>query len=180
MGVTSAAICLAAEADWPRVWALFQSVAAGGEVFAYDESTTEAIARKLWFDAPAVCYVCEAEGRFAGTYYVRPNQPGRGDHVANAGYMVDPAFRGRAPHASQVLEPLSVAPKRRGNCSSGVLPGRWVTPDSGPLCQGRQANADGHYDNDGTAAPGASFLRDKLRADASGAFAFAPSCRAVI
>jgi len=33
-----------------------------------------------------------------------------------------------------------------------------------------QANADGHYDNDGTAAPGASFLRGKLRADASGAF----------
>ena len=28
----------ASESDWPRVWTLFQSVAASGEVFAYDES----------------------------------------------------------------------------------------------------------------------------------------------
>lgn len=85
----------AAEADWPHVWALFRAVAAAGDVFAYDESTTEEVARKLWFEPPAVCYVCEEDGRFAGTYFVRPNQPGRGDHVANAGYMVSPEFRGR-------------------------------------------------------------------------------------
>ncbi len=82
-------------ADWPAVWALFQSVAAAGDVFAYDESTSEETARKLWFDSPAVCFVAEEDGAFAGTYFVRPNQPGRGNHVANAGYMVSPAFRGR-------------------------------------------------------------------------------------
>ncbi len=82
-------------ADWPNVCALFQSVTAAGDAFAYDESTTEAVARKLWFDPPAACFVCEAGGAFAGTYYVRPNQPGRGNHVANAGYMVAPGFRGR-------------------------------------------------------------------------------------
>jgi L-amino acid N-acyltransferase YncA len=85
----------ATESDWPHVWALFQSVAASGDVFAYDESTTEETARKLWFDPPTACFVAEIDGRFAGTYYVRPNQPGRGAHVANAGYMVAPAFRGR-------------------------------------------------------------------------------------
>ena len=84
----------ATEADWPHVWALFQSVAAAGDVFTYDESTTEEVARKLWFEAPTVCYVAEEAGAFAGTYYVRPNQPGRGAHVANAGYMVNPTFRG--------------------------------------------------------------------------------------
>jgi ribosomal protein S18 acetylase RimI-like enzyme len=92
---SSATIRPATKADWPAVWALFQSVATGGEVFAYDESTSEAVARKLWFDPPAVCFVCEVDGAFAGTYYVRPNQPGRGGHVANGGYMVSPAFRGR-------------------------------------------------------------------------------------
>ena len=45
----------ATEADWPHIWALFQSAASGSEVFAYDESTTEEVARKLWFDAPATC-----------------------------------------------------------------------------------------------------------------------------
>lgn len=85
----------ATEADWPSVWELFQAVAASGDVFSYDETTSEDTARKLWFDAPAICYIAEVDGAFAGTYYVRPNQPGRGNHVANAGYMVHPAFRGR-------------------------------------------------------------------------------------
>lgn len=96
MGETSVGMIRSAtEADWPQVWALFQSVAAAGDVFAYDEATSEEVARKLWFDPPAACFVYEVDGAFAGTYYVRPNHPGRGNHVANAGYMVAPDFRGR-------------------------------------------------------------------------------------
>ena len=44
---------------------------------------------------PAVCYVAEYAGRVIGTYFVRPNQPGRGDHVANGGYIVAAEARGR-------------------------------------------------------------------------------------
>lgn len=85
----------AVEADWPGVWELFRLVAAGGDVFAYDEGTTEEVGRKVWFDPLVTCFVAEIDGQFAGTYYVRPNAAGRGGHVANAGYMVAPAFRGR-------------------------------------------------------------------------------------
>lgn len=74
---------------------MFRHVAAAGDAFAYDETTPEAVARKLWFDPPAHPVVAEAGGRIVGTYYVRPNQPGRGDHVANAGYMVAEEARGR-------------------------------------------------------------------------------------
>jgi ribosomal protein S18 acetylase RimI-like enzyme len=84
----------ATEADWPHIWALFRGVAAAGDAFAYDDSTPEDVARKLWFEPPAACFVAEIDGSFAGTSFVRPNQPGRGNHVANAGYMVAPAFRG--------------------------------------------------------------------------------------
>lgn len=99
----------ATEADWPQIWALFQLVAASGDVFAYDEGTTEETARKLWFDPPAVCFVCEEDGQVAGTYYVRPNHPGRGNHVANAGYMVAPAFRGRGLSVTMCLHSLEKA-----------------------------------------------------------------------
>jgi L-amino acid N-acyltransferase YncA len=85
----------ATEADWPAIWALFRAVVAEGDVFAYDEETTEDTARKLWFDPPATCHVAEENGTIIGTYYVRPNQPGRGNHVANGGYMVAPQARGR-------------------------------------------------------------------------------------
>jgi hypothetical protein len=60
MGDTSETVIREAnEADWPHVWALFQSVTAAGGAFASDETTTEETARKLWFDPPAACFVCE-------------------------------------------------------------------------------------------------------------------------
>ena len=39
--------------------------------------------------------MAEENGTFLGTYDLRPNQPGRGSHVANGGYMVGEAARGR-------------------------------------------------------------------------------------
>jgi len=85
----------ATEADWPSIWRLFQRVAAAGDAFAYDEATPESVARKLWVEGPAQAFVAELDGQVRGTYYVRPNQPGRGAHVANAGYIVAPEARGR-------------------------------------------------------------------------------------
>ncbi len=82
-------------ADWPAIWALFREVIAAGESFAYDADTPEAVAKKLWAEPPAATFVAEENGQVIGTYYVRPNQPGRGAHVANGGYMVAPAARGR-------------------------------------------------------------------------------------
>jgi len=85
----------ATEADWPAIWAMFREVVATGDVFAYDEQTSEETARRLWFDPPATCCVAEENGTILGTYFVRPNQPARGNHVANGGYMVVPEARGR-------------------------------------------------------------------------------------
>lgn len=85
----------ATESDWPVIWEMFRSVAAAGDAFAYDADTPEEVARKLWFLAPAQAFVAEEDGQVVGTYYVRPNQPGRGAHVANAGYMVAASAQGR-------------------------------------------------------------------------------------
>ena len=86
----------ATTADWPAIWELFQEVIAAGDSFAYDVDTPERVARILWIEDPAVAFVAEDErGVVVGTYYVRPNQPGRGAHVANAGYMVASYMRGQ-------------------------------------------------------------------------------------
>lgn len=100
-------------ADWPAVWDLFRAVTVAGDVFAYDEHTTEETARKLWFDPPAVCFVAEGDGTVIGTYFVRPNQPGRGDHVANAGYIVAPAARGQGLAVAMCEHSIATA-RRRG------------------------------------------------------------------
>lgn len=99
----------ATDADWPAIWALFHAVAVAGDAFAYDETTPESVARKLWFEPPAHAVVAEAAGRVVGTYYVRPNQPGRGDHVANAGYITAADARGQGVASALCQHSLETA-----------------------------------------------------------------------
>jgi L-amino acid N-acyltransferase YncA len=101
----------AIESDWPIIRDLFRAVADAGDAFAYDASTSDETIRKLWFDAPACPYVLEIEGQIAGTYYIRPNQPGRGSHIANGGYIVAESYRGRG--LSKVMCEDSIAEAKR-------------------------------------------------------------------
>ncbi|MBY0523144.1 MAG: GNAT family N-acetyltransferase [Gemmataceae bacterium] len=90
------AIRTATNTDWPAIWQMFRRVALAGDAFVYDAETPEEVARKLWVEPPALAYVAEMNGQeVVGTYYVRPNQLGRGAHVANAGYIVAESARGQ-------------------------------------------------------------------------------------
>ncbi|MCA1590949.1 MAG: GNAT family N-acetyltransferase, partial [Acidobacteria bacterium] len=40
-------------------------------------------------------YVAILDGEIAGTFWLRPNQPGLGSHVGNAAYMVSPDANGK-------------------------------------------------------------------------------------
>ena len=81
--------------DDDALWSLFQEVVRAGEWFAYDEATTREEALRLWRGPASAAYVALLEDEIVGSYYVRPNQPGRGAHVCNAGYMVAERARGR-------------------------------------------------------------------------------------
>ena len=84
-------------ADWPAVWAFLQAIVAAGETFTWDRATTEKQARAMWVHEPPgrTVVAVDAEGRVLGTAEMHPNQGGPGAHVANAGFMVDPASSGR-------------------------------------------------------------------------------------
>lgn len=103
----------ATNTDWPAIWSLFQSVCAAGDSYAFDDTTTEETARKLWIDPPTVAFVAEENGTILGTYFLRPNQPGRGNHVANGGYMVAKAARGRGIASAMCAHSIETA-KRLG------------------------------------------------------------------
>ena len=81
--------------DDGAIWALFQEVARAGDAFAFDEHTTREEALRLWRGRGSAAYVALLDGEVAGSYYIKPNQPGRGAHVCNAGYMVAARARGR-------------------------------------------------------------------------------------
>lgn len=78
-----------------RVWPILQAVVAGEDTFAWPPGLTLEEGRRLWTAPPARAFVATLDGGVVGSYFLRPNQPGLGDHVANCGYMVAPEARGR-------------------------------------------------------------------------------------
>lgn len=85
----------AMDADFDEIWPILREVIGRGDTFAYDPATTKEEGRTIWMDTPIATYVAEVDGVIAGSYVLRKNQPGRGSHVANGGYMVSSARRGR-------------------------------------------------------------------------------------
>jgi ribosomal protein S18 acetylase RimI-like enzyme len=81
--------------DFERFWPTFQAVASAQETYAYDPNLTFEQARQLWLDVPLQTFIAEEEGVLLGSYYLKANAAGPGDHVCNCGYMVSEAARGR-------------------------------------------------------------------------------------
>jgi len=81
--------------DWPAVWPIWQAIVAAQETYMYDPFTPSEQAQRIWFpDPPAETWLAvDDAGSVLGTYYLKPNAPGPGSHVANAGFMVAPAAR---------------------------------------------------------------------------------------
>lgn len=84
------------ERDYDGVWEIFSDVIAGEDVFSFEPNTPKADLKKLWFADNMDTYVAvDNSGKVVGSYYVKPNQPGLGSHIANAGYMVHPDEKGK-------------------------------------------------------------------------------------
>jgi ribosomal protein S18 acetylase RimI-like enzyme len=98
--------------DFAGIWAIFRAVVADGDTYAYAPDTKMTEARRIWMEPPAAPYVAEQAGRIVGTYALRPNQPGLGDHVANCGYMTHPDARGRGVGGAMCEHSLAAARER--------------------------------------------------------------------
>jgi L-amino acid N-acyltransferase YncA len=81
--------------DWDAVYAIFTTVIAEGETYAYRGSVPSEVARSLWITAPpGETVVALRDDVLLGTATFGPNRPGRGSHVATASFMVSGEARG--------------------------------------------------------------------------------------
>ena len=85
----------ASVADRRAIWAILEPTIRAGETYALPPDMSEADAITYWAGPGRAVFVAEADGRLVGTYFLRGNQLGGGDHVANAAYATDPSMRGR-------------------------------------------------------------------------------------
>jgi L-amino acid N-acyltransferase YncA len=83
--------------DWPAIWSFLHGIIAAGETFSWDRDVTEEQARAMWLQEPPgrTVVAVDAGGTVVGTAETHPNHGGPASHVANAGFMVDPAHEGR-------------------------------------------------------------------------------------
>jgi ribosomal protein S18 acetylase RimI-like enzyme len=81
--------------EFSRLWPIMKAVIAGGDTYNYPADLTLETACQWWTAPPAHCFLAERHNELLGGYTMRPNQPGLGNHVANASYMVSPSARGQ-------------------------------------------------------------------------------------
>ena len=81
--------------DWAGIWPFFRQIVAAGETYTWPRDMSEDDARAAWFPSPGRIVVASVGGTVVGTAKTQPNQAGPGAHVANASFMVDPAYGGR-------------------------------------------------------------------------------------
>lgn len=81
--------------DADTVWSLIEPVLRAGETYALPRDISRDDALEFWMGAGKWCFIAEKEGVAVGTYVMKTNHLGGGDHVANCGYVTGEAARGK-------------------------------------------------------------------------------------
>ena len=85
----------ATNADADAIWRIFHAVVAGGDSYAFVPETPKSEAVAYFLGPGIASWVAETDGHVIGMYKLIPNHAGRGAHVANASFMVDPGAQGQ-------------------------------------------------------------------------------------
>ena len=98
--------------DHDALWRILEPVIRAGETNALPRDMSRAEAIAYWTHADHEVFVAELEGRAVGTYYLRPNNPGGGAHIANGGYMTAQDATGRGVARAMCVHSLGRARER--------------------------------------------------------------------
>ncbi|TFZ56892.1 N-acetyltransferase [Methylorubrum sp. Q1] len=95
--------------DHDAIWSLLEPILREGAAYALPRDWDRERALAYWFSPAHHVFVAESAGAVLGSYYVRPNQLGPGDHVANGTYATHPAARGRGVARAMGLHSFGTA-----------------------------------------------------------------------
>ena len=89
---------------------LFRGIVERGEGYPQQPPLDLAEYDAMWGKATVVVGAFVG-GALAGAYYLKPNGPGLGAHIANAGYVVGPDHRGAGVGRRLVADSIARAPR---------------------------------------------------------------------
>jgi ribosomal protein S18 acetylase RimI-like enzyme len=87
----------AEERDRDAIWSILEPTIRAGETYTLPRDLARPQALDYWFAPSHEVFVADGagDGDVLGTYFLRANQQGGGDHVANCGYMTAHHAAGR-------------------------------------------------------------------------------------
>jgi len=83
------------QGEQEELYWVFAEAVARGEGYPDLAPLTRRRFLEVWGEPTTLVVAARSEGMLLGAYYLKPNLPGRGAHVANAGYVVARRARGR-------------------------------------------------------------------------------------
>jgi L-amino acid N-acyltransferase YncA len=96
---TSIELVLAGNRDWPALARLYDRIIAEGTSYPHEHPLTGGEFQDYWVTGKRTIVAYErprpTAGDMLGAFYLKPNWPGRAQHVANAGFIVAPEWRNR-------------------------------------------------------------------------------------
>ena len=95
--------------DWPAIWTMLEPEIRAGEVYALPGDMSADEAKSYWFAEGNWVFVAELAAEIAGSYYLRANQRGGGNHVSNCGYVTAQWARGQGVAGSMCMHSLDFA-----------------------------------------------------------------------
>jgi L-amino acid N-acyltransferase YncA len=81
--------------DAQAIVAIILPIIRDATTYGVDAGMSEAEALDYWMGAEKETFVVEDGDQIVGTYYMRPNNGGSGNHVCNCGYMTSSNATGR-------------------------------------------------------------------------------------
>ena len=81
--------------DSDKIWEIFSAVIQTGDTYTFEPDTPREDLEKYWFADYMNTFVTVEDDILLGTYNIKPNQPGLGNHIANCSYMVNPRYHGK-------------------------------------------------------------------------------------
>ena len=85
----------ATDADEDALWSIMEPVFRAGETYAMPRDISREEALAYWTSPSHRVFVVEERGTILGTYVLRANQQGGGDHVCNASFLTAAEAQGR-------------------------------------------------------------------------------------
>jgi len=95
--------------DADAIWDILEPTIRAGETYALPPDWQRADALAYWGSPGHTVFVAEDGGKLVGTYYIRANQRGGGDHVANCAFMTATAASGRGVATAMCAHALQYA-----------------------------------------------------------------------